>query len=373
MVLRFGTRLLILGCLTTGPSVLASAQPAIAAQRTGIQLYVAACQSCHGVDGRGAPIAHVGFSDPLPDFTDCSYASREAAQDWHTIVRQGGPVRRFSRRMPSFGGALSAGEIDRVVRYVRSLCTDKRWPRGELNLPRSMETEKAFPEDETVITGSHVKQNGARSFSSTIIYEKRVGAGNQWEIQVPFAVQQQSDKRWSGVHIADIELAVKRALIHDADRGHILSAGLELVLPTGDRQQGFGDGTLVYGGYLLAAQVFPANFFLQMQAGAEVPVKKEMREKEGYARAVFGTTMFALGGRSFSPMAELVTSRPINVSGAVSTADWIPQLQFALTRRQHILGSVGLRLPITDRATRPRELVAYVLWDRFDGGFFTGW
>jgi hypothetical protein len=110
-----------------------------------------------------------------------------------------------------------------------------------------------------------------------------------------------------------------------------------------------------------------------MQGGAEFPVKKEMREQEGYARAVFGTTIFTLGGRSISPMAEIVTSRPLNAAAATTTVDWIPQLQLALTRRQHILASVGLRLPISDRATRPRELVAYVLWDWFDGGFFTGW
>ena len=370
---QLGARLLLLGCFAVGNGAALGAQPGTAIERTGRQLYVAACQSCHGPDGRGAPIAHVGFSDPLPDFTDCSYASREAAQDWETIVRQGGPVRRFSRRMPSFGLALSADEIARVVHYVRSLCSDHTWPRGELNLPRSMQTEKAFPEDETVVTGSYVKENGARSLSSTIIYERRIGARNQWEVAVPFAVQQASDKRWSGIHVADVELAVKRAFIHEAERGHILSGGLELILPTGDRQRGLGDGTLVYGGYLLAAQAFPANFFLQMQAGAEFPVRHEMREKEGYARAVVGTTTFALGGRSVSPMAEIVTSRPIGVNGTGTTADWIPQVQFALTRRQHILGSVGLRLPITDRATRAREIVAYVLWDWFDGGFFTGW
>ncbi len=373
MVQRLGARLLVLGCFAVGSSAGLSAQVERPPELTGRQLYVAACQSCHGTDGRGASIDHVGFSDPLPDFTDCSYASREAGQDWETVVRHGGPVRRFSRRMPSFGVALSGDEIARVVHYVRSLCTDQTWPRGELNLPRAMETEKAFPEDETVLTGSYVRHAGTRQLTSTIVYERRIGARNQWEVAIPVALQQGSDKRWSGLHVADVELAVKRALVHDADRGHIFSAGLELILPTGDRQLGVGDGTLVYGGYLLAAQAFPANFFLQMQAGAEFPVNPQRREKEGYARAAFGTTTFALGGRSISPMAEVVTSRPMGVSGAATTADWIPQIQFALTRRQHVLGNIGLRLPITDRSTRPRELVAYVLWDWFDGGFFTGW
>jgi len=350
----------------------AGAQTIALAEMTGRQLYAAACQSCHGADGRGASQAHVGFSDQLPDFTDCSYNSREAAQDWHAVVKHGGPVRGFSRRMPSFGGAFSSDEIGRVVDHVRSLCDDSSWPRGELNLPRATDTEKAFPEDETVVAGSYVNEPGARVATSTIIYEKRFGARNQWEIAVPLSMHE-SEQGWSGVHVGDVEVALKRALFHDGNVGYIISAGVEAILPTGDRHLGYGDGTLVYGGYLSAAQALPANFYLQVQGGAEFPAKTSRREKEGYARGVFGTTVFALGGRAISPMAEVVATRPFGVTDPVTTSDWIPQLQIALSRRQHILASFGVRLPITDRATRSREFVVYVLWDWFDGGLFTGW
>ena len=45
--------------------------------RTGAELYRAACSACHGATVRGAPSSLVGFEVPLPDFTDCSFASRE--------------------------------------------------------------------------------------------------------------------------------------------------------------------------------------------------------------------------------------------------------------------------------------------------------
>jgi hypothetical protein len=45
----------------------------------------------------------------------------------------------------------------------------------------------------------------------------------------------------------------------------------------------------------------------------------------------------------------------------------------SLSKRQHILANFGMRLPITDRASRPRQFVAYLLWDWFDGGFLDGW
>jgi hypothetical protein len=339
---------------------------------TGRQLYQTACAGCHGTDGTGMPQTTVGFSDGIPDFTDCSYNSREAAQDWFAVVAKGGPVRRFSRRMPAYEHALSTGEIERVVDYVREFCADNAWPRGELNLPRATDTEKAFPEDEYVISSGYVTQKGSRAATAAFVYEKRFGARNQWELVIPVGTRELTPSKWSGGQVGDIEIAFKRALLHDGAKGYIVSGGLEVILPTGDVERGFGDGTAVYGGYLAAAQAFPANFFIQAQAGAEYPVR-DVRDPEAFGRAVVGTTIFTLGGRAFSPMAEVSAIRPIGIPGSKADVDWIPQAQFALTRRQHILASVGLRLPVTNRATRSREFVFYVLWDWFDGGLFTGW
>ena len=52
---------------------------------------------------------------PLPDFTDCSFDSPEAAADWLAVAHDGGPVRAFDRRMPAFGEALTAAELERTV------------------------------------------------------------------------------------------------------------------------------------------------------------------------------------------------------------------------------------------------------------------
>ena len=103
-----------------------------------------------------------GLETPLPDFTDCRFASREPSADWMAVVHEGGPVRGFSEMMPAFGEALGEEEIEKVVAYVHSFCRDRSWPRGELNLPRPLVTEKAFPEDEAVLTTSS-RHRGARS------------------------------------------------------------------------------------------------------------------------------------------------------------------------------------------------------------------
>jgi hypothetical protein len=60
-------------------------------------------------------------------------------------------------------------------------------------------------------------------------------------------------------------------------------------------------------------------------------------------------------------------------SGARAEWDLVPQLQVSLSRRQHILASAGVRIPVTDRPDRPWQVQAYILWDWFDGGLLDGW
>jgi hypothetical protein len=45
----------------------------------------------------------------------------------------------------------------------------------------------------------------------------------------------------------------------------------------------------------------------------------------------------------------------------------------SLSKRQHILVSAGLQIPLTTRNTRDVQVLTYLLWDWFDGGFFDGW
>jgi len=130
------------------------AAPVLEANSSGEAIYQAACTTCHGADGRGAPRTSVGFETPLPDFTDCPTSTPEPDVQWRAIITNGGPARAFSQIMPSFKDLLTPEQIVKVVDHLRSLCTENTWPRGDLNLPRAMITEKAFPENETVVTGA---------------------------------------------------------------------------------------------------------------------------------------------------------------------------------------------------------------------------
>ena len=143
--------------------------------RTGEAIYRDACLTCHGEDGTGGPPERLGNVDP-PDFSDCAFATAEPDPDWQAVVHQGGPVRALDRHMPAFGDALSAEEIALVVSHLRTFCTEPRWPRGDLNLPRAFFTEKAFPENETVWTTSLRRTRDGTAIGNELVYERRIGA-----------------------------------------------------------------------------------------------------------------------------------------------------------------------------------------------------
>src|SRR5688572_14258421 len=127
------------------------AQPGSGQQVSSEKLYQTACAACHGSDGKG-PDPGRKLKVAVPDFTECSFSTREPDPDWMAVVHQGGPVRAFDATMPAFGESLSEEEIQQILDYIRTLCPDGRWPRGELNLPRAQFVEKAYPEDEAVST-----------------------------------------------------------------------------------------------------------------------------------------------------------------------------------------------------------------------------
>ncbi len=346
--------------------------------RSGKEIYLSACAACHGADGKGQSKSRVGFDVPLPDFSDCNFATREPDADWVAIAHQGGPVRGFSRLMPAFGSVLTQEDITKAIEYIRTFCPDNNWPRGDLNLPRPMITEKAYPEDEAVLTfGVGEKLD---SISGELVYEQRLGSRNQIELVVPFGWSERPVSDGTGdtsdwtSNLGDIAFGIKRALVHSAKSGSIFSAAAEIIVPTGDESAGFGKGTFVFEPFVSFGQILPSDFFLHSQLGFEFPFESSKAENEAFLRLVLGRTFTTGGwwGRAWSPMIELLASREL-VSGEDIVFDIMPEIQVTLSARQHIMLNVGVRIPVTDASNRNFQVMVYLLWDWFDGGLFEGW
>jgi len=352
--------------------LLAAGRAALAAERSGEDIFATTCTSCHGSDGRGASAAQSGLSVRPLDFTDCRRTNREPDHDWHAVIAEGGPARGFHRMMPAFGEVLPAAEQEAVLDYVRGFCADKAFPRGDLNFPRPLVTEKAFVEDEFVVSAAMATQS-PRNIDSKLVYEQRFLRRWQFEVMVPFGVARGADgSREAG--IGDIAAGAKTVLVASRDTGTIVSIAGEAAIPTGNKDKGFGKGVVVFEPFLSLGQSLPLDFFLHVQTGAEIPAKETAGvESEGFVRTALGRSLaWGKFGRSFTPMVEVVAFRELT-GGASTSLDVVPQMQVSLSRRQHILCSLGASVPTMNREGRSTQAMLYVLWDWFDGGLFEAW
>jgi mono/diheme cytochrome c family protein len=329
-------------------------------------VYTAACAACHGPDGRGLPRERLGFEVEPPDFTDCSFATREPDGDWFAVAHQGGPVRGFDPRMPAFGEALDEARLEAAVRHIRTFCAEPGWPSGNLNQPRPMFTEKAFVEDELVLTfGAAVE--GRRSFELELLFETRLGRSSQLEIALPFHLDEGAgEDGWTG-GLGDVAVGLKQVIAALPSSGSILSGIVELVLPTS--REG---SAVVFEPSLAYSQSLGPAGFLHLQTGAEVPFE-ENGEVELFWRLAYGYTFVqGLFGRAWTPMLEVLGSLGVDDPAAIRW-DLVPQLQLALNTRQHVMLGLATRIPVEPGSERAIGVWAYLLWEWFDGGLGEGW
>ena len=342
---------------------------------TGKEIFDSACIGCHGPGGKGQLDSIVGFEKPdtFPDFSDCNGSTREKIFDWRATIHGGGRQRGFSDIMPSWSDALSPEQIEKVIQYLRTLCSEPGWPVGELNFPKAIMTEKAFPEDEAVLSGA-VSLEHPGSYTGELIYEKRIGMKGQLEFAAPYSFLQQSNNGWVG-GIGDLVAGYKRVLVSSGKTGSILSAQGSIVLPTGNKSKGLGTGLTAFEVFGAFGQRLTTSSFVQIQSGAELPANPTAEvPKAAFFRTALGKTFAQDGGfgRAWTPMIEFVGDRDL-VPGAKTNWDFVTEMQVTLNRRQHVRAAFGIQAPINNTDGRPVSAVFYVLWDWFDGGLKDGW
>ncbi len=378
--MRSLTKIIFLAALAALPgAVRLYAQSSGAANlHTGKAIYEAGCAGCHGYDGKGAPQSTIGFQKPdtFPDFTQCDQTTPEDNLTWHSMIRYGGASRGFSQIMPSFSESLDRDQVKAVIRYLRGFCGDPGWPRGELNLPLALMTEKAFPENETVVTGG-VNAGGQPGSSYHVIHEQRFGARNQIEVDVPIEFNRPQRGLWYG-GFGDVTLGLKRVLLaklnQNQNSGSIFSVQGSVLLPTGSRMHGLGSGVTTFETFAAFGQLFPHYFFVQAQAGADLPTRTDKAPQSLFVRTAIGKGFAQTGGlgRLWSPMVEFVANRDL-LRGATTDWDIVPEFQVTLSKRQHVRFNAGVSIPATNTAGRNPQLLFYVLWDWQDGRLTAGW
>jgi mono/diheme cytochrome c family protein len=370
----FGAALLITGIVAeaTGQRMIVS--PKHPNLENGKAVWNQGCIACHGADGKGAPETSTVFvrPDTWPDMSRCDQTTPEPDSAYKAVILHGGRGLGFSQIMPAFGDLLSNDQIDDVIAYLRTFCSnDRHYPLGVLNLPRALVTEKAFPEDELVISTA-ASVSGDATWTTDVIHEQTFAGKNQLEVDVPVNYARLNSDWTTGV--GDITLGLKRALFSNERAGSIVSVQGGILLPTGDSKRGFGAGTTQFEPFAAYDQLITNRTFAQFQVGADLPVNTSIAPRSLFFRSAFGGSLAPDHGlgRLYSPMMEFVAKKDY-ATGSSTDWDILPEMQVTLSRRQHIRAAVGYRKPITDVTGRASQVEFYVLWDWAEGHFWEGW
>jgi hypothetical protein len=235
-----------------------------------------------------------------------------------------------------------------------------------------MVTEKSFPEDESVVMTS-VNLDGTPGVSNHLIVEKRFGAITNIELRFRGNFKQQPSGSWHG-DVGDTSFELKRTLFLKNRTGTMLALGNEITFATGNPALG-GNGINKWETFLSFGQILPKKFYFLEQLGFEgPPFRRHDTLSELYSRTAIGKPFnFGDGyGRNYNIANEFIAIRNFGPRQSW-TLDVIPQFQVTLSKRQHMRLGIGVRVPAVNVGSRQTQLMTYLLWDMFDGGFFEGW
>jgi mono/diheme cytochrome c family protein len=229
-----------LGLVVYAADTLGSLDPLL----QGREIFEKNCIICHGEDAKGTGELAVALPVRPANLTDCRLTAEDPVEVVEGIIRHGGSYAGRSSVMPAFGNALTDAEIADVARYVKSLCADPDWVPGELDFPRPLITDKAFPEQEMIVGGRFGRnsKNVSEYFGRL---EYRVNGLTSIEIiSRTLSINPNIGPTESG--LGDTSLSVKRVVAFSPRYRTLASVGMELTLPTGSNRRGLGDGSVAF-------------------------------------------------------------------------------------------------------------------------------
>jgi hypothetical protein len=331
------------------------ASPAIAQEaampKTVPEMWNAWCSRCHGKDGTGKVAEPTVTVEPM-DFTNCSLSTPEGDSDWEAVISKGGPIVGLSSQMPAFGDFLTAAQVSEFVGFIKQFCTERGWPSGNLNLPRPLFAEKAFLENEFILApvASH-RQDEPKEYELAAIYERRLGKRAQFEAVLPIGSLDAGSGRNAG--IGDIELGLKYAL-NPMTSNHLLTAGIDFVLPTGSEEKGLGGGLYGFEPYLATATTLGSRSYLQTQIKLELPSENTWEDQ---------VTVYNIYLGFDAKLLPSTFTYGVELNGENDELAFTPQIRKGLSKSGALAGAFGVRLPINKRDEQGVKWVGYLLWE----------
>jgi glucose/arabinose dehydrogenase len=107
-----------------GKPVVSRVEPVDEATLAGVsERFRSECSRCHALDGSGDEKLGAQLGVKMPNFTSSEWQSSRTDKHIEAVIRGGGAVVGMSPLMPAWAGALSASEIQMMVKVVRGFRT----------------------------------------------------------------------------------------------------------------------------------------------------------------------------------------------------------------------------------------------------------
>lgn len=282
------------------------------------------------------------------------------------LTAHGGPALGLSPQMPGFEDSLTNEQIQDVITYLREFCRDSSWPHADLNFRRPILTGKAFPEDELVVKGTFEKSRELRSLVNEWSFEKRVGSRGMVELSLPFTYRDPTGGAATG-GVGDLTLAYKHVVLASQQHSAIASLVLDLVLPTGNRMRGLGDGTAGLGPSLRFGKSL-APFVFQGEIKGVLPVEVGRAPRRLLYRAALQLPLSSLKS-GWVPGLEFEADTKIE-GRTRDVYSLAPMVYKGLSKRGHVAVAIGAKIPIAGAHTFDYQVGAFLLWEYLDGGLW---
>jgi hypothetical protein len=297
------------------------------------------CAACHGSDGKGDGPAAASLPVKPANLTDCRRTAEDDIEMIDAIIHHGGSYAGMSPVMPAWDKVLTAMEISDVAAYEKSLCDDPNWVPGELSFPRPLITGKAIPEQEVILSGKYTRNfsnlsPGGQDLPGTSQYsltfdgsiEYRINGRTEVEVEAPLEVIN-NNPGYSTAGLGDMAVSLKYVLFFSVEHLTIVSAGLELGLPTGRSNKGLGSGELTWEPYLRAGWRWD-DVILQGDMSLELPQQSANTDSVLLYDLALGYEYEPDPRLEIVPMVELNTEMPVNGDdGGRAISALLPELR----------------------------------------------
>jgi hypothetical protein len=295
------------------------------------------CAACHGSDGKGTGPAAATLPVKPANLTDCRRTAEDDIEMIDAIIHHGGSYAGMSPVMPAWDKVLTAMEISDVAAYEKSLCDDPNWVPGELSFPRPLITGKAIPEQEVILSGQYtrnvnnVNPGGEKILNFDGSIEYRLDGRTEIELEAPFTIINPDpgnvEPSQSTAGLGDMAVSVKYVLFFSVERLTIVSAGLELGLPTGRSSKGLGSGELTWEPYLRAGWRWK-DLILQGDMSMEMPQQSANTDSVLLYDLALGYEYEPDPRLEIVPMVELNTETALNgPDGGRTISALLPELR----------------------------------------------